>query len=83
MNTCMNTHATREEEDKAREDWFQTIPDRRAELEEKEKWKQEERRKHREWWGLDEQGRRKDRQNSAVGATPAASLAGVVNEGNR
>lgn len=58
MNTCMNAHATREEEDKAREEWFEKIPERRAEKAEEERKKEEMRRKHREWWGLDEQGRR-------------------------
>lgn len=58
MNTCMNAHATREEEDKAREEWFEKIPERRAEKEEEERKKEEMRRKHQEWWGLDERGRR-------------------------
>lgn len=58
MNTCMNAHATREEEDKAREEWFLKIPERQRAAEENERWKEEERRKKREWWGLDEQGRR-------------------------
>lgn len=29
MNSCMLAHATREEEDRAREEWFSTYPDRR------------------------------------------------------
>lgn len=58
MNDCMNAHASREEEDKAREEWFLQIPKRMEERVKEEAWKEEQRRKKREWWGLDEQGRR-------------------------
>lgn len=58
MNDCMNGRAGREEEDKAREEWFGTLEERRQKREEEEQWKEDQRRKKREWWGLDEQGRR-------------------------
>jgi len=58
MNTCMNGHANRAEEDKAREEWFATVGDRRREREEKERVHEREKRKHHEWWELDEHGRR-------------------------
>jgi len=59
MNKCMIGHATREEEDRAREQWFKQIPERRRETEEKKEWQEREKQKHHEWWGLDEHGRRK------------------------
>jgi len=59
MNTCMNSYATREEEDRAREQWFERLPERRAEREREEEWKEGQRRLKREWWELDESGRRR------------------------
>ncbi|KAL2351169.1 hypothetical protein BJ546DRAFT_1052483 [Cryomyces antarcticus] len=58
MNTCMVRYATQEEQDAAREEWFATRDVRRREREEKEEKRKEAERKHREWWGLDEEGRR-------------------------
>jgi len=59
MNTCMNAHAGRDEEDRAREEWWRTIPDRQREKEEDAKWKREQLQKKRDWWGVDENGRPK------------------------
>ncbi|KAI9805840.1 MAG: hypothetical protein M1825_000454 [Sarcosagium campestre] len=56
MNACMMQHATVEEQDKAREEWFATRQQRRREREEKELRRQEAERKHREWWGLQQDG---------------------------
>jgi len=52
MNTCMNSYATREEEDRAREQWFERLPERRAEREREEEWKEGQRRpaRARSWW---------------------------------
>ncbi|KAI9855837.1 MAG: hypothetical protein M1824_005826 [Vezdaea acicularis] len=58
MNACMVQHATRDEEDRAREEWFATRLERRREREEKERQIEEKRKFHREWWGLDENGNR-------------------------
>ena len=33
MNSCMMTHASREEEDKARQEWFQGVQERRLQKE--------------------------------------------------
>jgi len=55
----MNAHAGRDEEDRAREEWWRTIPDRRKEKEEDAKWKREQLQKKRDWWGVDENGRPK------------------------
>lgn len=57
MNDCMNAHASRDEEDKAREEWFRTLPERKRAKEEDERWKKEQLRKKREWWGVDAQGK--------------------------
>ena len=69
MNSCMAVHATVEEQDRAREQWFTTMEERRRKREEKEQKRQEQEQFHREWWGLDEQGRRiqKDPRKSVYG----------------
>lgn len=58
MNTCMVAHATPEEQDRAREEWFATRDVRRKEREEKEKKRLEQKKFHNEWWGLDDDGKR-------------------------
>jgi COX assembly protein 1 len=69
MNSCMAVHATAEEQDRAREEWFVTMEERRKKREEKELKRREQEQFHREWWGLDEQGRRieKDPKKSVFG----------------
>jgi COX assembly protein 1 len=54
MNNCMLAHATAEEHDRAREDWFAARMTRAREREQKERRKIEQERFHREWWGLPE-----------------------------
>ncbi|KAI3324815.1 hypothetical protein HD806DRAFT_534276 [Xylariaceae sp. AK1471] len=54
MNNCMLAHATPEEHDRAREDWFAQRMMRARERERKERRKIEQERFHREWWGLPE-----------------------------
>ncbi|KAF1988517.1 hypothetical protein K402DRAFT_419364 [Aulographum hederae CBS 113979] len=58
MNTCMIAHANRDEEDRAREEWFAKRDERRREREEKERQKEKAMEIKREWWGLDEKGNR-------------------------
>lgn len=58
MNTCMLQFATQAEQDAAREEWFATRDLRRRERELKEEKRKEQEKFHREWWGLDDQGRR-------------------------
>jgi COX assembly protein 1 len=58
MNSCMMQFATMEEQDRAREEWFATRDQRRRERELKEEKRKEAEKMHREWWGLDEAGRR-------------------------
>ena len=50
MESCMNGYATRDEEDKAREEWFAKIGDRKRKLEEEERWKDDQRKLKKEWW---------------------------------
>ncbi|KAH8682474.1 cytochrome c oxidase biogenesis protein Cmc1 like-domain-containing protein [Xylariales sp. PMI_506] len=52
MNGCMALHATQEEHDRAREEWFAGRMERARERERKERRKLEQERFHREWWGL-------------------------------
>jgi len=58
MNACMVQHATVEEQDRAREQWFTERDVRKKEKDEKEAKRKEQWEKHKEWWGLDDQGRR-------------------------
>ncbi|MCJ1246958.1 hypothetical protein MMC30_004169 [Trapelia coarctata] len=52
MNKCMISHATQEEQDAAREEWFAGRDKRIEEREAKERKKKEQEKFHREWWGL-------------------------------
>jgi COX assembly protein 1 len=53
MNVCMLRHATQQEHDDAREEWFNTIEDRKREREEKERKRVEDERFWKEWWAKD------------------------------
>lgn len=54
----MLKYAGREEEDRAREEWFATVGERRREREREEEWKEGQRRLKKEWWrGYVEGGR--------------------------
>ena len=52
MNGCMIQHATPEEHDAAREEWFATMDKRAKERAAKESRKKEQEIFHKEWWGL-------------------------------
>jgi len=52
MNSCMVSHATQQEQDAAREEWFATMDLRARQRVEKEAKKKEQEKFHREWWGL-------------------------------
>lgn len=58
MNTCMLQFANQAEQDAARDEWFATRDERRREREVKEEKRIEQEKFHREWWGLDENGKR-------------------------
>ncbi|KIW02192.1 uncharacterized protein PV09_06349 [Verruconis gallopava] len=68
MNSCMMRYATLEEQDRAREEWFATRDQRRKERELKEEKRKEAERIHRQWWGLDEHGRRIVKPESNTGS---------------
>lgn len=52
MNSCMVQHASREEQDAAREEWFATMDLRRLEMEEKKRQKAEAEKFFKEWWDI-------------------------------
>ncbi|KAK4164133.1 cytochrome c oxidase biogenesis protein [Cladorrhinum sp. PSN259] len=54
MNGCMKVHATPEEQDGAREEWFAQRLERQREKERKARRKMEQEKFLREWWGLPE-----------------------------
>ena len=58
MNSCMIIHATQQEQDAAREEWFATRDQRMQEREAKEKRKKHQEKFHKEWWGLDKEERK-------------------------
>ena len=64
MNSCMVEHATLDERDRAREEWFATLDQRARQRQEKEARKAEQEKFHREWWGLDDAG--KNNANGAI-----------------
>ncbi|VBB72622.1 Putative protein of unknown function [Podospora comata] len=57
MNNCMKIHATPEEQDAAREEWFEKRVERQKEKERKARRKLEQEKFLREWWGLPEKDR--------------------------
>ena len=57
MNSCILAHSGQKEEDLAREEYFASLPERRAQNEQRESKKAEQEKFYREWWDLDEQKR--------------------------
>jgi COX assembly protein 1 len=57
MNSCMVKYQGQDELDKARAEWFALAGERRAARKELEKQIEEGKRKHKEWWNLDEEGK--------------------------
>lgn len=53
MNTCMMKYANQAEHDAAREEWFATIDQRKAEREKKEEKRKIDEKFWREWWDKD------------------------------
>jgi COX assembly protein 1 len=62
MNSCMKAHATQEEQDAAREEWFAQRLQRQKERERKALRKAEQEAFLREWWGLPEKDREEARR---------------------
>lgn len=50
MNTCMQRYATRDELDKAREEWFDTIEKRAEERRAKEEKRKVDEKFWKDWW---------------------------------
>jgi COX assembly protein 1 len=57
MNTCMLQYQGPDELDKARAEWFALAGERRRDKEERARLVEESKRRHKEWWGLDEEGK--------------------------
>ena len=62
MNTCMLKYQGQDELDKARAEWFTLAGERRKEKEERARLVEESKRKHKEWWGLDDEGKLQGRR---------------------
>ncbi|KAF1954635.1 hypothetical protein CC80DRAFT_493757 [Byssothecium circinans] len=57
MNSCMMKYQGQDEMDKARAEWFALAGERREKKRELARQIEEGRRKHKEWWNLDEHGK--------------------------
>jgi COX assembly mitochondrial protein 1 len=68
MNSCMIQYQGQEEMDKARAEWFRLAGERTKAREEMERRTEEARRKHKEWWALDESGKLQGRKAEVDGA---------------
>lgn len=55
----MVLHATQKEQDKAREEWFATMDERRIAREMQDRKKLEQERFHKEWWDIKDSGKSK------------------------
>ncbi|KAL2161399.1 hypothetical protein VTH06DRAFT_7960 [Thermothelomyces fergusii] len=82
MNSCMKAHATQEEQDAAREEWFARRVERARERERRARRKAEQEAFLREWWGLPEKDRDAQRREmerlaraERVGGFPASRRA--------
>ncbi|KAG6368040.1 hypothetical protein INS49_002240 [Diaporthe citri] len=82
MNACMKAHATPQEEDAAREDWF-ARRQRARERQEKERRKAEQQRFMREWWGLEESEREEQLRRAAEEKLTRAERVGGFASGSR
>ena len=56
MNGCMVRHATQEEADRAREEWFALRGERKREADRREEVKKRQEEFHREWWEREGEG---------------------------
>lgn len=83
MNACMKAHATPQEEDAAREDWFARRQERARERQEKERRKAEQQRFMREWWGLEESEREEQLRRAAEEKLTRAERVGGFASGSR
>ncbi|KAF2663517.1 hypothetical protein BT63DRAFT_484248 [Microthyrium microscopicum] len=54
MNHCLRLHATQEEEDRARAEWFSKLDHRRKEREKEAQDRIENEKKLKDWWGMDD-----------------------------
>ncbi|TVY46547.1 COX assembly mitochondrial protein [Lachnellula occidentalis] len=66
MNSCMISHASQEEQDAAREEWFANRLKRQVERERKEERRKEQERFHKEWWGLPVEEREGEKGNEVL-----------------
>ncbi|KAI9705890.1 MAG: hypothetical protein M1836_005296 [Candelina mexicana] len=64
MNSCMVEHATQQNQDAAREEWFATRLERQRLREEKERKRKEQEKFHNEWWGLNKPEQNTENQES-------------------
>ncbi|KAF2638237.1 hypothetical protein P280DRAFT_471361 [Massarina eburnea CBS 473.64] len=66
MNSCMLQYQGQDEMDKARAEWFQLAGDRKEKRKELDRQIEEGKRKHREWWNLDEHGKLQGKRAETV-----------------
>ena len=77
MNNCMMVHATQDERDAAREEWFSMRLERQRAREEHQKVARAQEDFMKEWWGLPEDVRlsrqkEMEQRGERIGGMPAA-----------
>lgn len=72
MNSCMMKYQGQDELDKARAEWFRLAGERKRQREEEARKIEEARRRHKEWWNLDEHGKLQGKR-AEVGSGEAKS----------
>jgi COX assembly protein 1 len=85
----MIKHATQEEQDRAREEWFALRLQRQVDREKKEARRREQEKFHREWWGLPpadregEKGQEIVRKAERVGGFPRSDEGAMSKDRHR
>lgn len=62
MNHCLRQHGTQAEQDRARQEWFAKIDERKKQREKEALERIENEKKLKDWWGMDENWQRLDRK---------------------
>jgi COX assembly protein 1 len=68
MNHCLREYGTRAEEDRARQEWFSKIDERKKQRQQEVLDRKENEKKLKDWWGMDDNWQRIDRKMDALKA---------------
>jgi COX assembly protein 1 len=68
MNHCLREFGTQEEQDRAREEWFSKIDERKQQRQQEALERKENEKNLKDWWGMDDNWQRIDRKMDAMQA---------------